>query len=148
LVHVNQVIADDEAGGVTVCTMMGTFAGLALGMAVVGVFGVVAYTVAQRTNEIGIRMAIGAKKSDVLRMVVRKGVVLGTVGGGIGLALAAPLMWWLRPESAQEDLLPLNLRISVLVAAAFLIGLAALLASYIPARRATKVDPIVALRHE
>jgi len=60
--------------------MMGTYAGLALGMAVVGVFGVVAYTVAQRTNEIGIRMALGAKKSDVLRMVVRKGVVLGTVG--------------------------------------------------------------------
>ncbi len=127
--------------------MMGTFAGLALGMAVVGVFGVVAYTVAQRTNEIGIRMALGAEKSDVLRMVVNKGVVLGTVGVGIGLALAAPLMW-LRPGSANEDLMPLNLRISVLVAAAFLIGLAALLASYIPARRATKVDPIVALRYE
>jgi len=74
-------------------------------------------------------------------------VVLGTVGVGIGLALAAPLMW-LRPGSASEDLMPLNLRISVLVAAAFLIGLAALLASYIPARRASKVDPIVALRHE
>jgi len=143
----NQVIADYGAGGVTVCTMMGTFAGLALGMAVVGVFGVVAYTVAQRTNEIGIRMALGAEKSDVLRMVVNKGVVLGTVGVGIGLALAAPLMW-LRPGSANEDLMPLNLRISVLVAAAFLIGLAALLASYIPARRATKVDPIVALRYE
>jgi len=143
----NQVIADYGAGGVTVCTMMGTFAGLALGMAVVGVFGVVAYTVSQRTNEIGIRMALGADKSDVLKMVVNKGVVLGTVGVGIGLALAAPLMW-LRPGSASEDLMPLNLRISVLVAAAFLIGLAALLASYIPARRATKVDPIVALRHE
>src|SRR5713101_967882 len=143
----NQVIADYGAGGVTVCTMMGTFAGLALGMAVVGVFGVVAYTVAQRTNEIGIRMALGAEKSDVLRMVVNKGVVLGTVGVGIGLALAAPLMW-LRPGSADEELMPLNLRISVLVAAAFLIGLAALLASYIPARRATKVDPIVALRYE
>ncbi len=143
----NQVIADYGAGGVTVCTMMGTFAGLALGMAVVGVFGVVAYTVAQRTNEIGIRMALGAEKSDVLRMVVGKGVVLGTVGVGIGLALAAPLMW-LRPGSADEELMPLNLRISVLVAAAFLIGLAAFLASYIPARRAMRVDPIVALRYE
>ena len=143
----NQVVADDRAGGVTVCTMMGTFAGLALGMAVVGVFGVVAYTVQQRTNEIGIRMALGAKKRDVLRMVVSKGVVLGTVGVGIGLALATPLMW-LRPESAEEELMPFNQRIAVFLAAAFLIGLAALLASYIPARRATKVDPIVALRHE
>src|SRR6266852_3490462 len=143
----NQVIADYAAGGVTLCTMMGTFAGLALGMAVVGVFGVVAYTVAQRTNEIGIRMALGAEKSDVLRMVVGKGVVLGTVGAAIGLALAAPLMW-LRPGSAEEELMPLNLRISVLVAAAFLIGLAAFLASYIPARRAMRVDPIVALRYE
>jgi len=143
----NQVVTDYGAGGVTVCIVMGTFGGLALGMAVVGVFGVVAYTVAQRTNEIGIRIALGAEKSDVLRMVVGKGVVLGTVGAAIGLALAAPLMW-LRPGSAEEELMPLNLRISVLVAAAFLIGLAAVLASYIPARRATKVDPIVALRYE
>ncbi|MGB4783851.1 MAG: ABC transporter permease [Candidatus Acidiferrum sp.] len=143
----NQVIADIRGGGVTVCTMMGTFAGLALGMAVVGVFGVMAYTVAQRTNEIGIRMALGAKRRDVLRMVVSKGVVLGTVGVGIGLALATPLMW-LRLGEADEELLPFNQRIAVFLAAAFLIGLAALLASYIPARRATKVDPIVALRHE
>jgi predicted permease len=143
----NQVIADYGAGGVTVCTMMGTFAGLALGMAVVGVFGVMAYSVAQRTNEIGIRIALGAKKSDVLRMVVGKGVVLGTVGLGIGLALAAPLMW-LRPGSADEELMPFHQRIAVFLAATSLIGLAALLASYFPARRATKVDPIVALRHE
>lgn len=143
----NQVIADYGAGGVTVCTMMGTFAGLALGMAVVGVFAVVAYTVAQRTNEIGIRIALGAERRNVLRMIVGKGVVLGTVGIGIGLALAAPLMW-LRPGSAEEELMPFNQRIAVFLAAAFLIGLAALLASYLPARRATKVDPIVALRHE
>jgi putative ABC transport system permease protein len=143
----NQVIADYRAGGITVCTMMGTFAGLALGLAAVGVFAVMAYTVAQRTNEIGIRMALGAKRSDVLRMVVWKGVVLGTVGVGIGLALAVPLMW-LRPGSAEEELLPFHQRIAVFLAAAFLIGLAALLASYFPARRATQVDPIVALRHE
>ncbi len=143
----NQVIAAYGAGGVTMCTMMGTFAGLALGLAVVGVFGVMAYTVAQRTNEIGIRMALGAQSKDVLRMVTRKGIVLGAFGVGIGLALAAPLMW-LRPGSSEEELMPFHQRIAVFLAAAFLMGLAALLASYIPARRATKVDPIVALRYE
>ena len=89
----NQVIADYRAGGVMVSTMMGTFAGLAVALALVGVFGVMAYTVAQRTHEIGIRTALGAQKSDVLRMVVKKGGVLGAFGVGIGLALAAPLMW-------------------------------------------------------
>jgi putative ABC transport system permease protein len=142
----NQVIADYRAGGVTVSTMMGTFAGLALGLAVVGVFGVMAYTVAQRTNEIGIRMALGARRSDVLRMVVRKGMVLGAFGIGIGLALGAPLMWL--QQADEEVVMPFDQCVPVYLAAAFLIGLAALLASYIPARRATKVDPIVALRCE
>ena len=142
----NQVIADDRAGGVTVSTMMGTFAGLALVLAVVGVFGVMAYTVAQRTHEIGIRMALGAQRSDVLRMVVRKGMVLGAFGVGIGLALAAPLMWLgMTPET--EDM-PFDQRALVFLTAGFVISAAALLASYIPARRATKVDPVVALRWE
>ena len=142
----NQVIADYETGGVTVSTMMGTFAGVALGLAVVGVFGVMAYTVAQRTHEIGIRMALGAKRSDVLRMVVRKGVVLGTVGVGIGLALGALLMsLW---QASDGVVMPFDQRAPVYLAAAFLISLTVLLATYIPARRATKVDPIVALRCE
>ena len=142
----NQVIADYRAGGVMVSTMMGTFAGLAVALALVGVFGVMAYTVAQRTHEIGIRTALGAQKSDVLRMVVKKGGVLGAFGVGIGLALAAPLMW-LNMIPEQEGM-PFDQRAPVLLAAAFLISLAALLASYIPARRATKVDPVVALRCE
>ena len=142
----NQVIADYETGGVTVSTMMGTFAGLALGLAVVGVFGVMAYTVAQRTNEIGIRMALGAKRSDVLRMVVRKGMVLGAFGVGIGLALGAPLMWL--QQASDGVVMPFDQRAPVYLAAASLISLTVLLATYIPARRATRVDPIVALRHE
>jgi len=142
----NQVIADYTLAGVTMTTLMGTFAGLALGLAVVGVFGVMAYTVAQRTHEIGIRMALGAKRSDVLRMVVRKGIVLGTVGVGIGLALGATLMWL--QQASEGAVMPFDQRAPVYLATAFLISLTVLLASYIPARRATKVDPIVALRYE
>jgi len=106
-----------------------------------------AYTVARRTHEIGIRMALGAQRKDVLRMVTRKGIVLGAFGVGIGLALGAPLMWLLLPPEDQTAI-PFNQHIAVFLAAAFLMGLVALLASYIPARRATKVDPIVALRYE
>ena len=143
----NQVVADYAAGGVVMGSLMGVFAGLGMALAIVGVFGVMAYTVARRTHEIGIRMALGAKRSDVLRMVLRKGIVLGAFGVGIGLALGAPLMWLLLPPEDQTAI-PFNQHIAVFLAAAFLMGLAALLASYIPARRATKVDPIVALRCE
>jgi len=142
----NQVIADYRTGGVTVCTMMGTFAGLALGLAVVGVFGVMAYTVAQRTHEMGIRMALGAKRSDVLRMVLRKGIFLGAIGVGIGFALGASLMWL--QQASEGIVMPFDQRAPVYLAAVFLISLTVLLATYIPARRATKVDPIVALRYE
>jgi putative ABC transport system permease protein len=143
----NQVVADYRAGGVVMSSLMGVFAGLGMALAIVGVFGVMAYTVARRTHEIGIRMALGAQRKDVLRMVTRKGIVLGAFGVGIGLALGAPLMW-LWPIGNEQSYSSVNQRIAVFLAAAFLIGLAALLASYIPARRATKVDPIVALRHE
>jgi putative ABC transport system permease protein len=119
---------------------------LGLALAAVGVFGVMAYTVAQRTHEIGIRMALGAQSSDVLRMVVRKGMVLGALGIGVGLVLAAPLLWLdMIPE--QEGT-PFDQRATVFLVAVLLIGLAAFLASYIPARQATKVDPMVALRCE
>jgi putative ABC transport system permease protein len=114
-------------------------------MAMVGVFGVVAYTVTQRTHEIGIRMALGAQTSDVVRMVATKGVVLGAVGVGIGLALAAPLVWL--PTGGPPGM-PLSERVRVVLAAGVLLWVAALLASYIPARRATRIDPTVALRYE
>jgi putative ABC transport system permease protein len=143
----NQVIADYGAGGVMAITMMGIFAGLGLALAMVGVFGVMAYTVAQRTHEIGIRMALGAQRSDVLRMVVKKGMILGVIGIGIGLALAIPLVW-MKLGLINDELLPFDQRGPVFLVAISLISLAALLASYIPARRATKVDPVVALRSE
>lgn len=143
----NQVAAQSGAGMRAANILMGSFAGLGLGLAAVGVFGVIAYTVAQRTQEIGIRMALGARKSDVLRMVVKRGIVLGAVGAGSGLALAVPLVW-LKLGMVNDDLLPFDQRGPVFLAAVFVICLAALLASYVPARRATCVDPAVALRHE
>ncbi len=144
----NQLIAQSATQGRVVNILYGTFAGLGLALAAVGVFGVTSFTVAQRTHEIGIRMALGAQRSDVLRMVVRKGVVLGAFGTGIGLALAVPLVWLKLGLVYDEDLLPFDQRGPVFLAAVFVIWLAALLASYIPARRATKLDPMIALRDE
>ena len=143
----NQVMVQSGDDMRVVNILFGTFAGLGLALAAVGVFGLMAYTVAQRTHEIGIRMALGARRSEVLRMVVKKGMVLGAVGIGSGLALAAPLVW-LKLGLANDELLPFGQRGPVFLAAVFVIGLAALLASYIPARQATKVDPMVALRNE
>jgi len=143
----NQLIAESGANFRIMNILMGTFAGLGLALAAVGVFGVTSYTVAQRTQEIGIRMALGAQRSEVLRMVVRKGMVLGALGVGIGLALAVPLVW-LKLGLVNDEVLPFDQRGPVFLAAVFLISIAALLASYIPARRATKVDPMVALRWE
>jgi len=140
-----QVIAYGRAAGVIVVTLLGSFAGVALAMAVVGVFGLMAYTVAQRTHEIGIRMALGAQRNNVLRMVVRKGVALGAMGVGIGLALAAPLA--LLPTGIAPGM-PFDQRASVVLAAGVLLWLVALLASYTPARRATRIDPTLALRCE
>ena len=143
----NQVMAQSGAAMRVVNALMGTFAGLGLALATVGVFAVMAYTVAQRTHEIGIRMALGARRSDVIRMLVKKGIVLGAVGIGSGLALAAPLVW-IKLGLVNDDLLPFDQRGPVFLAAVFLIWLTALLASYVPARQATHVDPMVALRHE
>jgi putative ABC transport system permease protein len=140
-----QVIVDSKTGGAVVTTMMGSFAGLALAMAMAGVFGVVAYTVQQRIHEIGIRMALGAHRNDILRMVARKGVVLAAIGAGIGLALSAPLVWL---PTGMAPSLALNRRASIFLAAGVLIWLVAVLASYIPARRAARLDPMMALRHE
>jgi len=143
----DQVVAQSSADMRVSNILIGTLAGLGLALAAVGVFAMIAYTVAQRTQEIGIRMALGAGTSDVLRTVVKRVMVLGAMGIGSGLALAVPLVW-LKLGMVNDDLLPFGQRGPVFLAAVFVISLAALLASYIPARQATRVDPVVALRNE
>ena len=125
-------------------TLVGVFAATALLLAVAGIYGVMAYSVARRTHELGVRMALGASAPHVLRLVLRQGMLTTAVGLAIGITGALVLTRGM--QSLLFDVSPTDPL--TLFAVALLLGLAALLASYLPARRATKVDPIVALRHE
>jgi len=124
--------------------LLGSFAAVALLMASVGLFGVMAYLVSQRTREIGLRMALGARPRDVFRLVIGRGMSLALIGAGVGLAGAFGLARFL--ETLLFQTRPID-AMTFTVAPALLLGVA-LLACYIPARRATKVDPIIALHSE
>jgi ABC-type antimicrobial peptide transport system permease subunit len=117
---------------------------LALVLAVVGLYGVKSYVVAQRTREIGVRMALGARERDVMAMVLAEGAGLSAVGIGIGLPLAALLGFGL--SSVLYDVRPLDPL--VFVSAPLALALSALAATWIPARRAMRVNPLTALRAE
>jgi putative ABC transport system permease protein len=124
--------------------LLGCFAGIALLLTAVGLYGVMAYSVVQRTREIGIRMALGASQGDVLQMVLRGGAQMALIGLGIGVIGALILTQFMKSmlyEVKSQD--PITFAGVCVVLAAV-----ALFASYIPARRATKVDPMVALRYE
>jgi predicted permease len=125
-------------------SLLGMFATLALLLAAVGIYGVMSYIVSLRTNEIGIRMALGARPSDIRHLVVRRGVILALTGvvigtaGALGLTkLLSSLLYSVKPTD------PLTF-----AGVALILALTALLACYIPAIRAMRVDPMVALRHE
>ena len=124
--------------------LFGIFAAIALLLTAVGLYGVIAYTVVQRTHEIGIRMALGASRAHVLGLMMQHGALLVGIGLAVGLAGALGLTRFLQSmlfATHPED--PLTI-----VAVCSLLAVIALLASYIPARRATKVDPLVTLRYE
>jgi putative ABC transport system permease protein len=139
-----QVVDESVAGRRFQTSLLGSFAMIALGLAAIGIYGLMSYTVNQRRHEIGIRMALGAKRGDVLHLVVRHGMSLAIVGVVLGTVGALLLTRFL---SSMLYGVSVNDPTTLLSVATLLIGVAAM-ASYIPARRATRVDPMVALRYE
>lgn len=124
--------------------VLSTFAAVAVGLATVGLFGLMSYTVARRTHEIGIRLALGAKTGDILRLLLGQGLIVAIAGIGVGLTVAFASTRFIR--SLLYHISPTDPFVFLLVPL-LLMGVS-LLASYIPARRGTKVDPMVALRYE
>ena len=140
----DKLVSDDVSSPRLTLVLLGLFSGLAVVLAAIGIYGVISFSVAQRTHEIGIRMALGAQRRDVLRLVIGQGTRLALAGIAIGMAAALGLTRLMSSllfsVSASDP--------ATFAAVAILLALVALAACYIPARRAMRVDPMVALRYE
>ena len=139
-----QVVGNSTARNDFYMTLLSIFAGVALLLAAIGVYGLMAYSVQQRTQEIGVRMALGASPQQVRRMVVFQGMLLALIGVVLGVASALALTRLMR--SLLFGVKPWDPATIVLVAV--LLSAVSLVATYLPARRASRVDPMVALRYE
>jgi putative ABC transport system permease protein len=139
-----QLLSDSNSGRRFNLILLTGFALVALVLAMVGIYGVMSYTVTQRTHEIGIRVAVGAQPRDVFRMVIRQGMVLAMIGVGCGLVVAFALTRLM--TSMLFGVVPTDP--ATFITIALLLTAVTLVACYIPGRRATKVDPLEALRYE
>jgi putative ABC transport system permease protein len=139
-----QVVADSMSESELLASFVAGFASFALLLAAIGIYGIMAYSVSQRTHEMGIRMALGATRKDVLKLILRRGAVLAASGMALGIPFAlaasrsmASLLYGINPRDA-----------TVFTVVPLMVFAAALAASYFPARRAMRVDPTDALRFE
>ncbi len=140
----SEVIAENASGQQFLAGLLGLFAGLAIVLAAVGIYGVLSYLVTQRQREIGIRMSLGATRSGVLQLMLKRGMRLAIIGFAVGLIgafatgrVVASVLHMVRPYDP-----------AILVLAPLLLAVVVLFACYLPARRAANVDPMVALRQE
>jgi putative ABC transport system permease protein len=140
----DRVVADANAQPRFEMLLLGVFAAIALVLAAVGIYGVISYSVSRRTREIGIRISLGASRTDVLRMVVRQAIVQALAGAVAGLAgalvvsrLIAKMLYGVQPTD------PITFG-----GVAIVLALAAMLAAFVPARRAARIEPMIALRNE
>jgi ABC-type antimicrobial peptide transport system permease subunit len=126
-----------------IAMLASAFGTLAFLLAVISLYGLISYNVSQRTSEIGVRMALGAERRNIVELVIREISALPIIGGALTLPIA-----WLAVRVIPRFLAGVHPELMSLVACEMILGIAAILAAYLPTRKAVKLDPIVALRHE